>query len=235
MWPIASSPRRPESFCSSKTCVTSPRSRSAVSRPFSETAIPADSWPRCWSACRPKYVSRATSRPGARMPKTPHIRRSRAPRASGQSSVGRRGAQATITPPPNRPGNKLSLASASSAAPRRGLARARARARRRRRRARARSGARSPRRSRTSSAPSPRSSTTRSPRRQRDGIARDVGDEPDAADDRRRRDRDAAGLVVERDVARDDRDAELVAPRRRCRRSRGRAPSRSRRARGCRS
>ena len=44
----------PESFCSSKTCVTSPRSRRPVSRPSSETAIPADSCPRCWSAYRPK-------------------------------------------------------------------------------------------------------------------------------------------------------------------------------------
>ena len=41
-------------FRSSKTCVTSPRSRSAVRRPPSETAMPADSWPRCWSACSPK-------------------------------------------------------------------------------------------------------------------------------------------------------------------------------------
>src|SRR5262245_43428366 len=45
----------------------------AVNRPASETAIPADSWPRCCSAWRPKYVSRATSRSGARMPNTPHI------------------------------------------------------------------------------------------------------------------------------------------------------------------
>ena len=42
------------SFSSVKTCVTRPRSRSTVSRPSSETAIPADSWPRCWSAKRPK-------------------------------------------------------------------------------------------------------------------------------------------------------------------------------------
>ena len=34
---------------------------------------PADSWPRCWSAWSPKYASRATSRPGAWMPNTPHI------------------------------------------------------------------------------------------------------------------------------------------------------------------
>src|SRR2546423_7719982 len=40
----------------------------------SETAIPADCWPRCWSANRPKYVRLATSMPClAQMPKTPHI------------------------------------------------------------------------------------------------------------------------------------------------------------------
>src|SRR6266487_3883304 len=48
-------------------------SRNAVSRPSSETAIPADSWPRCWSANRPKYVRRATSRSGDRTPNKPHI------------------------------------------------------------------------------------------------------------------------------------------------------------------
>ena len=32
----------------------------------------ADSWPRCCSAFRPKYVRRATSRSGAHTPKTPH-------------------------------------------------------------------------------------------------------------------------------------------------------------------
>ena len=42
------------------------------------------------------------------------------------------------------------------------------------------------------------------------GDARDVAHEPDAADDRRRRDRRAAGLVVERDVPRDDGDPERV-------------------------
>ena len=34
---------------------------------------PADSWPRCCKAYSPKYVSRATSRSGARTPNTPHI------------------------------------------------------------------------------------------------------------------------------------------------------------------
>ena len=38
----------------------------------SETAMPALSWPRCWRANRPKKVMRATSSPGAKMPKTPH-------------------------------------------------------------------------------------------------------------------------------------------------------------------
>src|SRR5947208_6821875 len=38
----------------------------------SETAIPADSCPRCCWAKRPKYVSRATSSPGAHTPKSPH-------------------------------------------------------------------------------------------------------------------------------------------------------------------
>ena len=42
------------------------------------------------------------------------------------------------------------------------------------------------------------------------GDARDVAHEADAADDRRRRDRRAAGLVVERDVPRDDGDPERV-------------------------
>src|SRR3954469_23178222 len=38
-------------------------------------AIPADSWPRCWRAYSAKYVSRATSAPGAWIPKTPHSSR----------------------------------------------------------------------------------------------------------------------------------------------------------------
>jgi len=42
-------------------------SRSTVRRPWSETAMPADSWPRCCSAKRPKYVMRATSRCGERI------------------------------------------------------------------------------------------------------------------------------------------------------------------------
>src|SRR3954464_14761062 len=38
----------------------------------SETAMPADSWPRCCWANRPKYVRRATSSPGAQTPNSPH-------------------------------------------------------------------------------------------------------------------------------------------------------------------
>src|SRR5438093_6917064 len=38
----------------------------------SEAAIPADSWPRCCCAKSPKYMSLATSSPGAHTPKTPH-------------------------------------------------------------------------------------------------------------------------------------------------------------------
>ena len=37
--------------------------------------MPADSWPRCWSANSPKYARRETSRSGERIPKTPHISR----------------------------------------------------------------------------------------------------------------------------------------------------------------
>src|SRR4029453_13265023 len=70
--PIAVCPRNPRSFCSEKACVTRPMSRRTVRRPWSETAIPADSWPRCWRAKSPKYVRRATSRSGAWMPTTPH-------------------------------------------------------------------------------------------------------------------------------------------------------------------
>src|ERR687895_1275168 len=38
----------------------------------SETAMPADSWPRCCWAKSPKYVRRATSSPGAHTPNKPH-------------------------------------------------------------------------------------------------------------------------------------------------------------------
>src|SRR5204862_7376575 len=46
------------------------------------------------------------------------------------------------------------------------------------------------------------------------GDPRHVAHEPHAADDRRRGDRPAARLVVERDVARYDRDSELAGPAR---------------------
>ena len=45
---------RPKSLCSGITLRPLASSRTLVT-------IPADSWPRCWSACRPKYVSRAAS------------------------------------------------------------------------------------------------------------------------------------------------------------------------------
>src|SRR5579859_3084429 len=46
-----------------------------ISRPRGAEAIPADSCPRCWSANRAKYATRATSCPGAKMPNTPHSSR----------------------------------------------------------------------------------------------------------------------------------------------------------------
>ena len=93
MCPIATSPGSACSCCSLKTCATSPMSRSTVSRPPSETAIPADSWPRCCSAKSAKYESRATSRSTERMPKTPHIRRSRSQTRPEVGRAGRRGSR----------------------------------------------------------------------------------------------------------------------------------------------
>ena len=52
--------------------------------------------------------------------------------------------------------------------------------------------------------------STTSPASQRPGTRRTSGTSADAADDRRRRDRPAVGLVVERHVAGDDRDAERL-------------------------
>src|SRR5437764_8068939 len=46
-----------------------------ISRPRGALAIPADSWPRCCRANSAKYATRATSCPGAKMPKTPHSSR----------------------------------------------------------------------------------------------------------------------------------------------------------------
>ncbi len=54
VWPMATSPGSAASFSSSNTWGTSPISRTAVTRPPSKTAMPADSWPRCCSAKRPK-------------------------------------------------------------------------------------------------------------------------------------------------------------------------------------
>ena len=55
------------------------RSLRTITVPPSPTAIPADSWPRCCSARRPKYVSRATSR------SAPRHQKRRIPHAAGQS------------------------------------------------------------------------------------------------------------------------------------------------------
>src|SRR6476620_6687772 len=51
--------------------------------PRSAAAMPADSWPRCWSAYSAKYARRATSCSGAKIPKTPHS--SRGPSRRGRS------------------------------------------------------------------------------------------------------------------------------------------------------
>src|SRR3954454_13709890 len=57
---------------------------------FSVVAIPADSWPGCWSANSAKYASRGTSDSGAYTPKTPHS--SRGPsRSSSATRVMRSG------------------------------------------------------------------------------------------------------------------------------------------------
>ena len=50
VWPMARWPRRPESLRSSNTVVTRPMSFITVMASPSLTAMPADSWPRCWRA-----------------------------------------------------------------------------------------------------------------------------------------------------------------------------------------
>src|SRR5579859_51012 len=56
------------------TWATRPMARRTCTFVPSETAIPADSWPRCCSENKPKYVRFATSTPvAAQIPKTPHI------------------------------------------------------------------------------------------------------------------------------------------------------------------
>ena len=89
-----------------------------------------------------------------------------------------------------------------------------------------------------------RTSSAPSPRRRHDAVAapparrdpRHVADEPDAADHGRRRDRPAAGLVVERDVARRRPGCRARRPRARCPRSPGASSQRDlAAARGCRS
>src|SRR3954462_7526734 len=65
-WPSSGASRR-----SSNTWVTRPMSLDTVIVWPSLTAIPADSWPRCWRAYSPRYVRWATVCPGAYTPKTP--------------------------------------------------------------------------------------------------------------------------------------------------------------------
>src|SRR5262249_55478717 len=97
------SPGRAWSWSSSKTCATSPISRRTVRRPLSDTAIPADSWPRCWSANRPKYARRATSRSSERIPKTPHMSVARLPSALEAPELHtEEGTSACLTDPPER-------------------------------------------------------------------------------------------------------------------------------------
>src|SRR5215212_9545424 len=69
MWPGS----RVASLRSSKTCETRPMSRIATVRSPSETAIPADSCPRCCSAYSPKWARCASSPESSReySPKTP--------------------------------------------------------------------------------------------------------------------------------------------------------------------
>ena len=147
-------------------------------------------------------MRRATSRPGARMPKTPHIRRSPARRRRPSRALGRGDERAVtlqllcLRRRGSRPDQARRLASASSR----------------------------PRfvtvceREAVRVLPDERHELGALAAQQADAVAglpavwnaRHVGDEPDAADDRGGRDRAPAGLVVERDVAGDDGDAELV-------------------------
>src|SRR5919202_1178738 len=92
------SPWSARSRCSSKTCETSPWSRMAMMWPFCAVAMPADSCPRCCSAKSPKYVRRATSRPGALMPNTPHS--SRGPSRRSRNAV--TGSRASVATAPER-------------------------------------------------------------------------------------------------------------------------------------
>ena len=145
---------------------------------------PADSWPRCWSACSPKCASRATSRSGAQIPSTPHIsralrghharlrgalvagrragdrRRRHRARAAAPRRAARRppGAQAITAWPPPSPNRCRRRRPARARRRRRSRSpprRARPPALPRRRRARATGGARSARGSRRAGPPRP--------------------------------------------------------------------------------
>ena len=79
---------------------TRPSRRSEWKRSPSKATMPAASWPRCWSACRPSAVS-AAAWGWPKMPKTPHFsRRSSASRSKSfmvSTMWGR--APAAATPP----------------------------------------------------------------------------------------------------------------------------------------
>ena len=64
------------SRCSEKWSPTRPSARSEWKRLPSKATMPAASWPRCCSACRPSAVMAAASG-WPKMPKTPHSSRSR--------------------------------------------------------------------------------------------------------------------------------------------------------------
>ena len=68
-----------------KLSPTRPIRRSEWKRLPSKVTMPAASWPRCWSACRPSAVIAAASG-WPKMPKTPHSSRSRSPSRSSPAS-----------------------------------------------------------------------------------------------------------------------------------------------------
>src|ERR1035437_6542578 len=70
---MAREPRRLGRRRSSRTWAMRPRSLERISCSPSLTAIPAASWPRCWSENTPSAVTAAASVPGITAPKMPHI------------------------------------------------------------------------------------------------------------------------------------------------------------------
>ena len=85
--PTATKPSSAASRASSNTCVTRPKSFETIMVSPSPTAMPADSCPRCCSACKPKHVMRATSSPGANTPNTAHSSSKRSGRSPGRTEV----------------------------------------------------------------------------------------------------------------------------------------------------